>query len=78
MSFSKLVNSEYIPKHEVDSDNTLIDEGYNPQHLKIHNKSVDLQEIAKFRKKEKALQSVAGARVGRGRLSARSRADAAG
>ena len=58
MSFSKLVNSEYIPKHEVDSDNTLIDEGYNPQHLKIHNKSVDLQEIAKFRKKEKERKSM--------------------
>ena len=58
MSFSKLINSEYIPKHEVDADNALIDEGYNPQHLKIHNKSVDLQEIAKFRKKEKERKSM--------------------
>lgn len=58
MSLNKLVNNEYIPKHEVDADNALIDEGYNPQHLKIHNKSVDLQEIAKFRKKEKERKSM--------------------
>lgn len=58
MSLNKLVNSEYIPKHEVDADNALIDEGYNPQHLKIHNKSIDLQEIAKFRKKEKERKSM--------------------